>query len=114
MVLQGNQYTDWVVEPLIITARHRPDREGVTHPNATSRRSRRSRRGRRGCADCAGIAYFDVYGQPGCWQDAVEIGTEQRSWRRMTIEWVHELLKILQERKKTFIRSLEGARYDDA
>jgi uroporphyrinogen decarboxylase len=60
------------------------------------------------------ICGFDVYGQPGCWQDACcLVGTE-----RMIMEtfddpqWVHELLAILQKRKLGFACSLKGAKYD--
>jgi uroporphyrinogen decarboxylase len=60
------------------------------------------------------ICTFDIYGQPGTWQDACcVVGTQ-----RMIMEtyddpaWVHELLAILNQRKQTFIRSLKGARYD--
>jgi uroporphyrinogen decarboxylase len=116
MVLQGNQYTDWVVEPLIKQPRDIDlIAKYVTHPKCDVEKVN-------AVADEVGegalirghIAYFDVYGQPGCWQDAVElVGTEQLILATYDDpEWVHELLKILQERKKTFIRSLEGARYD--
>ncbi len=62
----------------------------------------------------ATCARFDVFGQPGCWQDAaclVEI-------ERLILEtfddptWVRELLGILQRRKLVYARSLKGARYD--
>ena len=116
MVLQGNEYTDWVVEPLIKQPRDIDlIAQYVTHPKCDVEKVN-------AVADEVGegalirghIAYFDVYGQPGCWQDAVElVGTEQLILATYDDpEWVHELLKILQERKKTFIRSLEGARYD--
>lgn len=116
MVLQGTEYTDWVAEPLI---KHKRDidliAEFVTHPQcdveAVNRRAEAF--GERGLIR-GHITYFDVYGQPGCWQDAVElVGTE-----RLILEtyddpvWVHELIRVLQARKKTFIRSLDGARYD--
>lgn len=116
MVLQGNDYTDWVVEPLIknkrdidLIARH------MTHPTcdveAVNRRA--AAFGERGLVR-GHICYFDVYGQPGCWQDAVElVGTERLILETYDDpEWVHELIRILQDRKKTFIRSLEGAHYD--
>jgi uroporphyrinogen decarboxylase len=116
MVLQGNEYTDWVVEPLVKDKRDIDlIAEFVTHPTCDVDAVNRT-------ADEVGesalvrghICYFDIYGQPGCWQDAVElVGTE-----RLILEtyddpgWVHELIRILQARKKTFIRSLKGARYD--
>lgn len=116
MVLQGNQYTDWVVEPLVKQKRDIDlIAEYVTHPKcdveAVNRRAEAF--GERGLVR-GHICYFYVYGQPGCWQDAVElVGTERLILETYDDpEWVHELIKILQARKKTFIRSLEGARYD--
>lgn len=116
MVLQGNQYTDWVVEPLVKQKRDIDlIAEYVTHPRcdveAVNRRAEAF--GERGLVR-GHICYFDVYGQPGCWQDAVElVGTERLILETFDDpEWVHELIKILQARKKTFIRSLEGAHYD--
>ncbi len=60
------------------------------------------------------IPCFDLYGQPGCWQDAAcLVGIE-----KLILEtyddpaWVHELLGILQRRKLAFIRTLNGAAYD--
>lgn len=116
MVLQGNQYTDWVVEPLVKQKRDIDlIAEYVTHPKcdveAVNRRAEAF--GERGLVR-GHICYFDVYGQPGCWQDAVElVGTERLILETYDDpEWVHELIRILQARKKTFIRSLEGAHYD--
>ncbi|MCC7209849.1 MAG: hypothetical protein IT323_21275 [Anaerolineae bacterium] len=116
MVLQGNQYTDWVVEPLIKDKRDIDlIAQFVTHPkcdvDAVNRRAEEF--GERGLVR-GHIVYFDVYGQPGCWQDAVElVGTERLIMETYDDpDWVHALIKILQERKKTFIRSLKGARYD--
>ena len=60
------------------------------------------------------ICCFDVFGQPGTWQDATcLVGVE-----RLIMEtyddpaWVHELLGILLRRKEVFVESLAGARYD--
>ncbi len=60
------------------------------------------------------IPCFDLYGQPGCWQDAAcLVGIE-----KLILEtyddpaWVHALLKILQDRKLVYIGSLNGAAYD--
>ncbi|HMM27664.1 MAG TPA: uroporphyrinogen decarboxylase family protein [Aggregatilineaceae bacterium] len=116
MVLQGNAYTDWVVEPLIKNPRDIDLIAAyVTHPKCDVARvnAAADEFGERGLIR-GHIAYFDIYGQPGCWQDAVElVGTEKLILATYDDpEWVHELLKILQERKKTFIRSLAGARYD--
>ncbi len=116
MVLQGNGYTDWVIEPLIKDKRDIGLIAAyVTHPKcdveAVNRRA--AEFGERGLIR-GHITYFDVYGQPGCWQDAVElVGTERLIMETYDDpEWVHELIAILQARKKTFIQSLAGARYD--
>lgn len=116
MVLQGDEHTDWVVEPLIKEKRDIDlIASYVTHPKSDVEAVNRTAEafGERGLVR-GHICYFDIYGQPGCWQDAVElVGTE-----RLILEtyddpaWVHELIQILQARKKTFIRSLAGARYD--
>jgi uroporphyrinogen decarboxylase len=116
MVLQGNEYTDWVVEPLVKEKRDIDlIAQFVTHPkvDVDAVNTTAEAFGERGLVR-GHICYFDIYGQPGCWQDAVElVGTE-----RLILEtyddpvWVRELIEILQARKKTFIQSLKGARYD--
>jgi uroporphyrinogen decarboxylase len=60
------------------------------------------------------VCGFDVFGQPGCWQDACCLyGTE-----KMIMEtyddpaWVREFLEILQKRKLRYVSSTKGARYD--
>jgi uroporphyrinogen decarboxylase len=116
MVLQGSDYTDWVAEPLIKDKRDIDlIAPYVTHPtcDVEAVNKRAEAFGERGLIR-GHICYFDVYGQPGCWQDAVElVGTEQLILATYDDpEWVHELITILQARKKTFIRSLEGAKYD--
>ncbi|MBK8019952.1 MAG: hypothetical protein IPK19_00680 [Chloroflexi bacterium] len=116
MLLQGNQYTDWVVEPLIKEKREIDlIAKWVTHPTIDVESVNRTAEafGERGLVR-GHICYFDIYGQPGCWQDAVElVGTERLILETYDDpEWVHELIRILQDRKKTFIRSLKGARYD--
>jgi hypothetical protein len=116
MVLQGNQYTDWVVEPLVKEKRDIDlIAEFVTHPKVDVEAVNRTAEafGERGLVR-GHICYFDIYGQPGCWQDAVElVGTERIIYETFDDpEWVHELIRILQARKKTFIGSLAGARYD--
>lgn len=60
------------------------------------------------------IPGFDVYGQPGCWQDAaVLFGIEKLIMETYyDPQWVHEFLKILKERKKHFIQSMRGAKFD--
>lgn len=116
MVLQGNEYTDWVVEPLVKDKRDIDlIADFVTHPKVDVEAVNQTAEtfGERGLVR-GHICYFDVYGQPGCWQDAVElVGTERLIYETYDDpEWVHELIRILQARKKTFIESLAGARYD--
>lgn len=60
------------------------------------------------------VCGFDIYGQPGCWQDACcLVGTERMIMETYDDpEWVRTLLTILQKRKIEFIRSTNGAQYD--
>jgi uroporphyrinogen decarboxylase len=57
---------------------------------------------------------FDIYGQPGCWQDAAVLyGIEKLIMETFyDPAWVHDFLQILKRRKETFIRSTAGARFD--
>ena len=116
MILQGNDQTVWVLEPLI---KEKPDidiiGEYVTAPLCDVEEINRH-------ADTLGdrglvrghICCFDVFGQPGCWQDACCLtGTEKMIMATFDDPgWVHALLRILRDRKLTYIRSLKGARYD--
>jgi hypothetical protein len=116
MVLQSNDQTAWVAEHLV---KDKKDidliAEFVTVPKCDVEAVNR-------VADAYGeralirghIPCFDVFGQPGCWQDACCLaGTE-----RMIMEtfddpqWVRTFLAVLQKRKLAFVRSLKGARYD--
>jgi uroporphyrinogen decarboxylase len=116
MVLQSNDYTAWVGEYLIKDKRD-IDIIGqyVTHPKCNQGDVRRQAAawGERGIVR-GWICCFDVFGQPGTWQDACcLVGTEKLILlAHDDPEWVHTLLKILWERKKTYIRSLAGAPYD--
>ena len=60
------------------------------------------------------VCCFDVFGQPGTWQDACcVVGTQQMIMETYDDPgWVHELLAILNRRKQAFVRSLAGAHYD--
>jgi len=116
MVLQANAYTNWVGEHLIkdkrdieIIAKH------VTHPkcNVAEINRQAERFGERGLVR-GWMCCFDVFGQPGCWQDATcLVGTQQLILAAYDDPaWVHELLRILFDRKKTYVQSMQGARYD--
>ena len=116
MVLQANDYTAWVAEHLI---KEKKDIEilgkYMTHPkcNIEDINQQAAKWGDRGIVR-GWICCFDVFGQPGTWQDACcLLGTEGMILAAIDDPgWVHELLKILCERKKTYIRSLKGAHYD--
>ena len=116
MVLEADPYTAWVAEPLIKEKRDIDViAEYVTAPKCDVDEVNR-------VADAFGdrglvrgyICCFDVFGQPGTWQDAAcLVGVE-----RLIMEsyddpaWVHQLLEILFRRKQVFVESLAGARYD--
>jgi len=116
MVLQSNEHTSWVSEYLV---KRKEDidliGEFVTAPRCDVEAVNQTAEefGERGLVR-GHICCFDVFGQPGCWQDAAcLVGIEKlilATYDDPT--WVHELLQMLQRRKKVFVRSLEGARYD--
>lgn len=116
MVIEDAGYSVWVGEPLIKNKRDIDIVAAyVTTPNCDVEAVNRTvdSYGQRGLVR-GHICCFDVFGQPGCWQDACCLfGTE-----RLIMEaqddpvWVHEFLQILQRRKLGFIASLAGARYD--
>jgi hypothetical protein len=116
LVLQSNDHTSWVTERLI---KEKSDIDIIAEfavvPKCDVEAVNRE-------ADAYGerglirgfINFFDVYGQSGCWQDAsVLFGIEELIMATFDDpEWVHAFLKILFERKKIYIESLRGARYD--
>ena len=116
MVIQYDPYTAWVIEPLIKEKRD-IDLIGayVTAPKCDVDAVNRTAADFQQKGLVRGfICCFDVFGQPGTWQDATcLVGTE-----RLIMEahddpkWVHELLDILYRRKAIFVTSLAGAQYD--
>ena len=60
------------------------------------------------------IPGFELYGQPGCWQDmACLVGIEDLIMATFDDpDWVHTLLSFLRDRKLHYIRSLKNAPYD--
>ena len=116
MVRGDNDYTSWVVEPLI---KEKSDieilAEYMTHPKCDIEEVNKT-------VDAYGeealirshICVFDIFGQPGCWQDAVcMFGIEPLIMETYDDpQWVHEFLSILQKRKLTYINSMKGANYD--
>ncbi len=115
MSVTSNHYTAWVTEHLIkeksdieILAAYMPaphcevEKQNAfydAHPDALIR----------GTIVCA-----DIYGQPGCWQDAACLfGIEPLILETYDDpEWVHAFLQILMQRKLTYVRSLEGSKFD--
>ncbi|MBN1836592.1 MAG: hypothetical protein JW820_12130 [Spirochaetales bacterium] len=116
MVLQSNDQTAWVAEHLI---KEKKDIELIaefaTAPKCDVEAVNRVAEAYGETALIRGhIPCFDVFGQPGCWQDACcLVGTE-----RMIMEsfddpgWVRAFLGVLQRRKLVYVRSLKAARYD--
>jgi uroporphyrinogen decarboxylase len=115
-VIQSNDYTTWVSEHLI---KEKNDIELIaeygTHPICDVEELNKiaDRYGDKALIR-AFLPPFDVFGQPGCWQDAAcMVGIEKLIMVSFDDpEWVRELLKILLERKRVYVRSLKGAKYD--
>lgn len=116
MVVQHNQYTRWVSEHLMknkkdldIIRAYAPfflcDTEQV--------RSAAAAMGEDGL--CRSIVpAFDIYGQPGCWQDAaVLFGIEKLIMETFDDPaWVKELLLFLRKRKIAYLDSMKDAPMD--
>ncbi len=116
MVLQSNEHTSWVSERLVkdksdieIIARYAP--APLCDVALVNREAEEL--GERGIIR-GFIPGFDVYGQAGCWQDAAVLyGIENLIMETFSDpRWVHEFLKILQDRKSKYLRSMTGAKFD--
>ena len=115
-VTQANSYTEWVAEHLV---KEKKDIEIIaeyqTYPVCDVEAVNRAAEdfGDKGIIR-GFIIPFDIYGQPGCWQDFCCIrGTEQAIMDTFDDpEWVHEFLSVIQKRKLHYIRSMKGAAYD--
>ena len=115
-VLQANEHTAWVSEHLIKEKRDIDlIAEYATAPkcDVAAVNAVADDYGERGLVR-GHVCCFDIFGQPGTWQDACCIAGTQRMIMETYDDpvWAHELLAILQARKLTFVRSLAGARYD--
>lgn len=116
MVLQSNEHTTWLAEHLV---KEKSDIDVIskymTYPLCDVKEINRTvdAFGDRGLIR-GHISAFEGFGQPGCWQDAACLfGIENLIIATMEDpEWVHAFLNILKERKKVYIHSLKGARYD--
>jgi len=116
MVLERDPHTTWVSERLIkeksdvdVMARYAPSPVCDTEKVAV----RAAEYGNRGMVR-GSVPGFDIYGQPGCWQDAASLfGIENLILATYDDpQWVHSFLRIVQERKRHYIRSLSGVPYD--
>jgi uroporphyrinogen decarboxylase len=115
-VLQSNEHTTWQRDFLI---RKKSDIEllakYMTFPRCDVAEINRTAEeyGNRGLIR-GHIMAFEGFGQPGCWQDAACLyGTQELIMATFEDpQWVHTFLKILQDRKKEYIKSLQGAKYD--
>ena len=114
--LQSNEHTSWVIERLV---KEKTDidilAEYMTMPlcDVAGVNAQADEYGERGMIR-GFFPSFEVYGQPGCWQDAsVLYGIEGLIMATYDDPgWVHAFLKILKERKAAYLRSMKGARYD--
>jgi len=113
MVLQRGPQTDWVLERPIkekaqIELFHRYAPWGLCDREAINGKvdERGILRG--------GVPGFQIYGQPGCWQDAVELfGIQELIMETLDDpQWVQEFLEILKDRKRSFVASMEGVSFD--
>lgn len=66
------------------------------------------------CLIRGSVPNFDLFGQPGCWQDLSCIyGIQDLIMETYDDpEWVTEALKILQRRKLDYIATLDECKYD--
>jgi len=116
MVLQSDEHTTWVSERMIkeksdidIIAKH----AAIPLCDVEKVNREADEFGERGMIR-GFIPMFDVYGQPGCWQDAAVLyGVEDLIMQTFDDpQWVHAFLKILKERKRVYIKSMEGGQFD--
>lgn len=115
-VLQSDAHTTWVAERLVkrksdidIIAAHAP--RVRCDVDAVNRRA--GELGETGIL--RGMVHpFEIYGQPGCWQDAAVLyGIEDLIFAVYDDPaWVEAFLGVLLERKLRYVASLRGARFD--
>lgn len=115
-VLQSNEYTTWVAERLVKNKREIDwIEEYLPSPlcDIETVNAEVARFGDRGLVRSHFVC-FDLYGQPGTWQDAACLfGIDQLIMETFDDpQWVHQFLAILQRRKLDFTRSLQGAHLD--
>lgn len=116
MTLQHDQHSSWVTEHLI---KEKKDIDLIakyaTQPlcDVDDINKQAEDFGDRGIVR-GWICCFDIFGQPGTWQDACCLfGVENMIMETYDDpDWVHEFLQILFNRKAAYIKSLKGANYD--
>ncbi len=116
MVTQSNAYTTWATEHLI---KEKGDidliAEYVTSPvcDVAAVNQEAEAYGQRGLVR-GFVPTFDVFGQPGCWQDAAcLVGIERLIMATYDDPaWVHALLATLRDRKIRYLKTTAGARFD--
>ena len=116
MVLQSNEHTTWQIEYLV---KEKSDIDIIskymTYPlcDVQEINNAADKFGDKGLIR-GHIGTFEGFGQPGCWQDAACLfGIENLIIATFEDpEWVHAFLYVLKERKKVYINSLKGAKYD--
>jgi uroporphyrinogen-III decarboxylase len=116
MRLQYNEYTSWITEHLVkeksdieILEKYLPwPTYDVQKINIEAEEY-----GTRGLIR-GHILGFEIYGQPGCWQDASCLFGIQDLIMQTYDDpaWVHNFTKILMDKKMTCVNSLNGAKYD--
>lgn len=115
MVMQSNQYTSWVSEHLI---KEKKDIEIIAEymPSPTARKDlvNKAADKYKNSIIRGNIPAFDIFGQPGCWQDLACIYGIQKLIMETydDPEWVDEALNILLKRKLDYVETLDGCRYD--
>lgn len=115
-VLQSNEITTWVSEHLIKDKKDIniiSEYETVPKCDVDAVNKEAEEFGEKGIIR-GHICTADIFGQPGCWQDACCLFGSQNMIMEAydDPEWVHEFLKVLQTRKLGFIESIKGANYD--
>ncbi|AQQ69919.1 methylcobalamin:coenzyme M methyltransferase [Limihaloglobus sulfuriphilus] len=115
-VMQSNEHTSWVTEHLIKEKKD-IDLIGEFCPSPLCDvavvNKEANEYGEKGLLR-SHIVCFDIFGQPGTWQDASCLyGIEKLMMATFDDpEWVHSFLEILNNRKAAYIKSMSGARYD--
>jgi uroporphyrinogen decarboxylase len=115
-IIQYNDYTSWVTEHLV---KEKSDIEVLDKfmpwPTYDVRKINKEAEayGSRGLIR-GHILGCEIYGQPGCWQDASCLfGIQELIMQTYDDpEWIHSFVKMLLNKKMICVESLAGAKYD--